>query len=458
MSAGIGMLPRAALTAIANAIRAQSGAPDTYNPDEMGAAVASLDGSGSDGAQLEAETGSGLVARSALTAIADAIRAQNGLTETYTPLEMPAAILALTWDTGLKIRALLHEDGTLEFNYRAGRSSDLASPVVSAWEVDPAGYDAEDARPWHDSRAQVLRAQISADVAGSALSSCAHWFRGCSALAEVSGFEALAGVSDMEFMFGSCAELETIWAGSWEPAGEIDGFQMFSGCGRLVGGQGYVPEPRDDEGALSLGADGVLTDPEADGRSWYRCFLYSDGELVLTAASEPETGRAAVASGRLCAEGRYTTTAFQPWYGHRSDVASVEFASDMAGYSCVNLDYLFYAHLGLEEVSGLGHLNGCREARHTFNGCDALTELDFSGFDTSALEDLTYTFASCSALTTIWGDADWTLPEAVSGGYVFYGCDALVGGAGTAFSDDAVGAECLRIDAPPEAPGYMTAK
>ena len=37
---------------------------------------------------------------------------------------MAAAILALTWDTGLKIRAMPLSDGTLEVNYRNGRSSD----------------------------------------------------------------------------------------------------------------------------------------------------------------------------------------------------------------------------------------------------------------------------------------------------------------------------------------------
>lgn len=72
----------------------------------------------------------GTIQRTVLADIANAIRAQNGSAETYTPLEMPAAILALTWDTGVKMRALLLDDGTLEFNYRDGRSSDVAGATI----------------------------------------------------------------------------------------------------------------------------------------------------------------------------------------------------------------------------------------------------------------------------------------------------------------------------------------
>ena len=41
---------------------------------------------------------------------------------------------------------------------------------------------------------------------------------------------------------------------------------------------------------------------------------------------------------------------------------------------------------------------------------------------------------------------------------MFYGCDALVGGAGTACAENGGGVEFFRIDDPPVAPGYLTVK
>ena len=127
---GAGMLPRSALTAIANAVRQQNGSDEPYTPGELASAVAALDGSSSGGAQLDSAEGDGLVPRSALEAIADAIRAQNGGEDRYTPLEMPDAILALTWGPARKFWGIYHEDDTLEIAWRAEPTSDLPSPIA----------------------------------------------------------------------------------------------------------------------------------------------------------------------------------------------------------------------------------------------------------------------------------------------------------------------------------------
>ena len=49
----------------------------------------------------------------------------------------------------------------------------------------------------------------------------------------------------MNQMFVSCASLETIWAENFYGSVET-GSLMFSGCRRLVGERGYVPEQMDD--------------------------------------------------------------------------------------------------------------------------------------------------------------------------------------------------------------------
>ena len=117
--------------------------------------------------------------------IAAAIRAQNGLTVKYTPAEMAPAILALEWDVGLKPRAVLLADGTLEFNYlEKRRSATSAAKVVTAWEVAPAGYASSGARPWDEVKAKVTSAVIDASFAEVGATSGAYWFLGFSSLVE----------------------------------------------------------------------------------------------------------------------------------------------------------------------------------------------------------------------------------------------------------------------------------
>lgn len=57
----------------------------------------------------------------------------------------------------------------------------------------------------------------------------------------------------------------------------------------------------------------MLTHPDEseDEREWFRCFLYDDGELVLTAATAPDAGREALVSGCLCTSARYNSIGYQ---------------------------------------------------------------------------------------------------------------------------------------------------
>ena len=455
----MGTIGKDVFTDIANAIRAQNGGTDTYLPSEMAAAVLALDGT-RDGAPFQAagSTGTGVISDSVFDAIAGAIRAQNGLAETYRPNEMAPAILALTWDVGVKMRAILLADGTLEFNYRDGRSSDVPGAVIlDAWEVDAAGYSSASARPWDDVKLDVTRVVFDSDFSQGGLTNGNHFFSGFGSLVEVEGFEEMQGVGSFNQAFSGCASLETIYATEWAPSSNPSGSLPFYSCGRLVGGGGYVPDSTASVSHLTLNEDGVLTDPAADARDWFNCYLYDDGELVLTASATPATGRTLVTGGHLCAQARYDSVGYQPWYDHRDDVEAVAIAADMGTFDEVNTNYWLYGHQSVAEVSGMGNLGGVRQMHHTFNSCDALTEIDLSGFDPSSLESLDYTFGGCSALVTIWADADWALPAGVSGFQTFYQCTSLVGGAGTTYASSRAGYQYMRIDGVGGA-GYLTVK
>lgn len=224
-----------------------------------------------------------------------------------------------------------------------------------------------------------------------------------------------------------------------------------------------VASPADATGRgleLHVRQGGVLTDPNNDNRTWFYAHYYADGEGVLTATSAPDGTRELVASGRICAIGKYVGLGFTPWDGvtgatHRQHLTSATFAADMATFSYLNLVYLFYSCTNLASVSGLGNLSGVRSMRFTFASC-AFTEIDFRGFDPSTLTDLSYTFSGCSRLTTIYADASWALPSSgLTGSQCFYSCStSLVGGNGTVWASNKTAYTYFRIDTA-STPGYI---
>lgn len=156
----------------------------------------------------------------------------------------------------------------------------------------------------------------------------------------------------------------------------------------------------------------------------------------------------------------YVGLGFTPWDGvtgaaHRQHLTSATFASDMAGFSYLNLNYLFYSCTNLTSVSGLGNLSGVRSMRYTFSSC-AFAMINFRGFNPSTLTDLFYTFSGCSHLETIYADSTWVVPSSgISGSQCFYSCSGFVGGNGTAWSSSNTSYTYMRLDRVRRA-GYLT--
>ena len=95
-----------------------------------------------------------------------------------------------------------------------------------------------------------------------------------------------------------------------------------------------------------------------------------------------------------------------------------------------------------------------------FYNCNELRNLDLSGFNTENVTDLSEMFKGCSALRTIYVGDGWRLSDmaqAVSRN-VFNDCTSLVGGQGTAYDANHVGADYAHIDGGSDNPGYFTAK
>ena len=340
----VGTVSTSILTDIANAIRYKAGVATLFKPREMAAAVSALDGTDAGDYQEQPYMAleSGVLPESVFSDIAAAIRGQNGLSTRYQPGDMAAAILALEWDVGLKPRAVLTSLGTLEFNYVDGRHCYSGGVPVNAWEIDPAGYSSASARPYDSIKLQVKKVVIHSSWPQVGMRKADYLFNAFQSMTEVSGFENLSGITSAAQMFSSCSSLETIYATSFSNAG-LSGSLMFNGCSRLVGGtDGFVPSNTSGASVCKIGTGGVLTDPNADARTWFWAHFYDDGEAVLTASSSPDPTRTLRASGRICAIGKYVGLGFTPWDGmagptHRQYLTSATFAADMSTFSYLNL-------------------------------------------------------------------------------------------------------------------------
>lgn len=422
----------------------------------MADAIAALDGTQSGTPHVEPymQLERGMLSTTVFDDIDAAIRAHDGALTPYAPSEMAAAILALTWDTGLKARALLLDDGTLEFNYRNARSSDVGT-VSQCWEVDPAGYTVDTDRPWSGASGQVKRVIFDSDWHDAGVTNYAYWCCGMATLAEVRGFEEVSGCTDVTQMFTSCTSLDSIYATSFDNTAIASAASVLYGCNRLVGGTGFVPTYSAGASALSLGGSGVLTDPANDGRTWLWAHLYGDGDLEITTVEAPATQRVVVASGRICANAHYRAVGCTPWYARQSTMRLCRLCSDLAAVTIESMDYWFYSNTSLLLVTGWDNVHGLQTMQHTFNGCSGITMLDLTGLDPSALANLSYAFASCSGLQTIYVDGTWALPAGCTGMGTFYGCTQIQGGNGTTYSASATGAAMMRIDATGTA-GYLT--
>ena len=130
----------------------------------------------------------------------------------------------------------------------------------------------------------------------------------------------------------------------------------------------------------------------------------------------------------------------------------------------LTMPFMFEGCTGLESIdmskfntSSLVNMNGM------FHGCESLTSLDLSSFDTQEVSNMDHLFFNCNSLATIYVGDKWStsnVDERYSY-FLFNGCEKLVGGAGTKYSDTTYDHLLYaRIDGGPssETPGYLTYK
>ena len=456
---GMGMIGESVLVDIANAIREQNGGSATYKPADMAAAIDALDGTkGGTGVTRALGGGSGVVPDSVFSAIAGAIRGKNGLARKYRPGEMAQAIRDLSWDTGLKPRAILYNGGkNLELNYLDAPQTYFDNAVERSWEVSPAGYARDTDVPWHDFRKQITYVYVDASFSAVDFPDISHWFQGMSSLESISGFDRISGATKANQTFSGDSELLSIYCSDHYTSSIVSASIPFYGCHKLVGGYLTVARDTDGASAFTTCGGGVLASEGDDHRRWAYAILYSNGMLSISEGGIWHPGLEVLASGKLCLNARHNALGSMPWHEQRDKITSVVFESYL--FSCESLcaDYWFY-NTKSESISFSGwQYIQLASAEFMFNGSVNLETLDLRGLTASGCLRWANAFAGMSSLKTILVSDGWTLPSSpMTSSNVFYGDALLVGGNGTTFSSSKTGLDMAVVDREGQA-GYLTA-
>ncbi len=269
-----------------------------------------------------------------------------------------------------------------------------------------------------------------------------------------------ANVEAMDSMFHACISLQTIYVGDgWSTAAVTESRKMFNDCIDLAGDKGtsYDNNHIDKEYAH---VDGGPSDPgylSYIAPQAYACFTAENATLTFY--------HDYYRTSRTGTTYNLNTSAIEPdWAndGTNVKVTQVAFDPSFADVRPTFTCYWFYEMRRLESITGMKYLNTSEVTRmdDMFNRCYKLTNLDLSGFNTANVMDLSEMFRGCSALRTIYVGDGWRLSDmaqAVSRN-VFNDCTSLVGGQGTAYDANHVGADYAHIDGGPDNPGYFTAK
>ena len=273
-------------------------------------------------------------------------------------------------------------------------------------------------------------------------------------------------VTNMTNMFMGCSFLTRIYVGDGWSTQQItvkeNGINMFTDCAVLVGGAGTTYDAtytdytyaRIDGGTASPGYLSHISQKDA----------LPEVKIPYTTLSDDGTTLTFYYDTNMKSRGGTGVSANEFSIGdtQRSNITAVVFDESMA--DCTNYftstSGWFKGCRNLTNITGLEHLNtsSVQSMTSMFLGCEKLTVLDLSGFNTANVESIGGMFGECRSLTTIYVGDGWTTKnvKTYSGRYVFEGCEKLVGGKGTAYSDTHADYTYARIDGGTASPGYLT--
>ena len=318
-------------------------------------------------------------------------------------------------------------------------------------------------------------------------------------------------VTDMFAMFSSSSNLRTVYVSNgWSTAAVTNSTYMFNGCTSLVGGQGTTWNSSNPTDKTYAHIDGGTSNPgyfSEKPNEAYAC--YTSSNTTLTFYYDSHRSSRPGTTYDLNTGENYTGWDTD---GTKSNVTNVVFDPSFANARPTTTCDWFYAMGNLQSITGLSYLNtsevtnmkymfeGCSNLssldlssfntskvtnmQEMFDFCTSLTSLDLSNFNTSKVTNMYAMFFNCNSLTsldlssfntskvtnmvymfcdnynlgTIYVGDGWSTVAVTSSTDMFKNSTRLVGGQGTTYDADHVGAEYAHIDGGPSNPGYFTDK
>ena len=275
-----------------------------------------------------------------------------------------------------------------------------------------------------------------------------HMFWNCYALKSLNLKDwNMSNVKKTNSMFSGCKNLTTIYRNDdWSKLAVTNGNSMFSGCTSLKGGKGtsYNSSKTGLEMAHpdNSGVGGYFTGEETSSNQLYGVLVGTtyniryDKEQTLCGGISDITSLSADDADKVTtvkiesAVKNAKITSTKMWFCAMPKLTSVEGLENINWSNVTDVSYMFADDVKLPSID-------LRKMNLTGKKCD-------------------YMFKSCSALTTIYCDDDYTSTLA-SATNMFYGCSSLKGQKGTTYSSAHTDASYARPDAA-TAPGYFTGK
>ncbi|MBQ3657991.1 MAG: BspA family leucine-rich repeat surface protein [Bacteroidales bacterium] len=139
-------------------------------------------------------------------------------------------------------------------------------------------------------------------------------------------------------------------------------------------------------------------------------------------------------------------------------ITKVVFDKSFKEYKPYKTSYWFQGFDKLTEVSGMENINteDLEYMNSMFQFCDNLKSVDFSGFNTAKVTDMTRVFWGCENLESVFVGEGWTTSAVKKSSGMFEDCFKLYGGKGTAYNKEKTDASYAVIDGGKDTPGYFT--
>jgi surface protein len=228
-------------------------------------------------------------------------------------------------------------------------------------------------------------------------------FYSCSSLTslDLSSFNT-SQVTEMSTMFYRCNNLRTVYVGNgWSTAAVTHSTNMFNDCTRLVGGQGTTYNSSSPTDKTYAHIDGGPSNPgyfTEKGPEAYACYTSSNTTLTFYYDTQRSSR-----SGTTY--GLNTGSNYVGWDtdGTNAGVTQVVFDPSFVDARPTTTYDWFYGMGNLQSITGMSYLNTSEvtDMGYMFYGCDELTSIDVSHFNTSNVQKINRIFYGCSSLTSL---------------------------------------------------------